>query len=209
MNAVDTHLVRRDDRLVLLLAPPFDQMTPSPGYIQGYLPGVRENGGQYTHAALWNILAFARLGDGNRAVELFSMLNPLNHTRTADEVRRYRVEPYVIAADVYSVPPHDGRGGWTWYTGSAGWMYRIGVDTLLGVSARGNALHINPCIPKNWPRYEVIFRRAGTSYRIVVENPNGVNRGVKLVEIDGVAAAGQDIPIANDGAEHAVRVVLG
>ncbi len=209
MSAVDQHLVRRDARLVLLLTPPFDQMTPSPGYIQGYLPGVRENGGQYTHAALWNMLAFARLGDGDRAAELFSLLNPLNHSATADDVNRYRVEPYVVAADVYSVPPHTGRGGWTWYTGSAGWMYRIGVEALLGISTRGNALHIDPCIPKNWPGYEIQFRRAGTTYRIVVENPSGVNRGVKLVELDGVPSSGQDIPIVNDGAEHAVRVLLG
>ena len=209
MNAVEKYLVRRDDRLVLLLAPPFDHMTPSPGYIQGYLPGVRENGGQYTHAALWNILAFARLGDGDRAADLFSLLNPLNHSRTVDEVRRYRVEPYVVAADVYSVAPHNGRGGWTWYTGSAGWMYRIGVESLLGISTRGNALHIDPCIPKRWPGYEVLFRRGGTSYRIIVENPDGVCRGVRRVEVDGVDRGLGDIPVVDDGVEHSVRVVLG
>jgi cyclic beta-1,2-glucan synthetase len=209
MRAVDERLVRREDRLVLLLTPPFDRMTPSPGYIQGYLPGVRENGGQYTHAALWNVLAFARLGDGDRAAELFSILNPVNHSRTADDVRRYRAEPYVVAADVYSVEPHTGRGGWTWYTGSAGWMYRIGVEALLGISLRRGALHIDPCIPKDWPRYEVTFKPSRTPYHIVVENPDGVCRGVKRIEVDGVERTGQDIPLADDAVEHSVRVVLG
>jgi cyclic beta-1,2-glucan synthetase len=209
MQSVDDRLVRRNDRLVLLLAPPFDHMTPSPGYIQGYLPGVRENGGQYTHAALWNVLAFARLGDGDRAFELFSILNPVNHTRTADDVQRYRAEPYVVAADVYSAPQHTGRGGWTWYTGSAGWMYRIGVEALLGISVRKNALHIDPCIPKGWSRYEVTFKPSRTPYHIVVENPDGVCRGVKRIEVDGADHSGEDIRIADDGVEHLVRVVLG
>jgi cyclic beta-1,2-glucan synthetase len=209
MEAVDQRLVRRDDRLVLLLTPPFDHMTPSPGYIQGYLPGVRENGGQYTHAALWNVLAFAKLGDGDRAFELFSMLNPVNHTRTSDEVQRYRAEPYVVAADVYSAPQHTGRGGWTWYTGSAGWMYRIGIEALLGISLRKGALHIDPCIPKDWPRYEVTFKSSHTPYHIVVENPEGVSRGVRLIEVDGKDCSGEDIPLSDDGVEHSVRVVLG
>ena len=209
MAAVDERLVRRDDGLVLLLTPPFDQMRPSPGYIQGYVPGVRENGGQYTHAALWNVMAFARLGDGDRAVELFSLLNPVNHSRTTDDVRRYRAEPYVVAADVYSVPPHTGRGGWTWYTGSAGWMYRIGVEVILGITLRNGALHIDPCIPRAWPRYEVTFKPRRTPYRIVVENPDRVSRGVKHIDVDGVDCTGQDIPIADDGVERSVRVVLG
>jgi cyclic beta-1,2-glucan glucanotransferase len=209
MQAVDERLVRRKDRLILLLTPPFDRMTPSPGYIQGYLPGVRENGGQYTHAALWNVLAFARLGDGDRAAELFSILNPVNHARTSDDVQRYRAEPYVVAADVYSVAPHTGRGGWTWYTGSAGWMYRIGIEALLGISLRRGALHIDPCIPRAWPRYEVTFKPSRTPYHIVVENPEGVSRGVKRIEVDGVDRTGQDIPIADDGAQHSVRVIMG
>ena len=149
MESADRHLVRRDDRMMLLLTPPFDKMTPSPGYIQGYVPGVRENGGQYTHAALWTVLAFARLGDGDRAAELFSMLNPLTHTRNADEIRRYRAEPYVVAADVYSQPPHTGRGGWTWYTGSAGWMYRVGARSHSRAdAARRRAAH-RPVHPKS------------------------------------------------------------
>jgi cyclic beta-1,2-glucan synthetase len=202
--------VRRDDRLALLLAPPFDTMEPTPGYIRGYLPGVRENGGQYTHAALWNVLAFARLGDGDRAFELFSLLNPLSHTRTADSVARYRAEPYVVAADVYSVPPHTGRGGWTWYTGSAGWMYRVGLEAILGIGFRRGALLIDPCIPRGWPGFEVqLGTENATSYRIVVENPNGVNRGVARLDLDGTEIQGPTVPIAHDGQAHVVRVVLG
>jgi len=153
-------------------------------------------------------MAFARLGDGDRAAELFSLLNPINHARTAQDVARYRAEPYVVAADVYSVPPHTGRGGWTWYTGSAGWMYRIGVEVILGVSLRNGALHIDPCIPRAWPRYEVTFTRGATTYDIVVENPEGVSRGVKRVEVDGIVCAG-DIQIVDDGVRRAVRVLMG
>jgi cyclic beta-1,2-glucan synthetase len=209
MQAVEQRLVRRQDSLVLLLTPPFDRMVPSPGYIQGYLPGVRENGGQYTHAALWTVLAFAQLGDGDRASELFALLNPVNHARTAEGVDRYRSEPYVVAADVYSVPPHTGRGGWTWYTGSAGWMYRVGIEAILGITLRRGRLHVDPCIPRNWPGYEVTFKPSRTAYRIVVENPAGVCRGVRRLEVDGVDLTGQDIRVLDDGAEHVVRVRLG
>jgi cyclic beta-1,2-glucan synthetase len=209
MQSVNERLVHEEDGIVLLLTPPFDTMEPSPGYIRGYLPGVRENGGQYTHAALWNVLAFARLGDGDRAAELFSLLNPVNHTRTPDEVARYGAEPYDVAADVYSVPPHTGRGGWTWYTGSAGWMYRVGVETILGITLRGGALHIDPCIPRAWPGFEATFTRGGARYRITVENPAGVNRGVKSIEVDGQAVTGPDVPLVADGTERQVRVVLG
>ncbi|HJR60006.1 MAG TPA: glucoamylase family protein [Vicinamibacterales bacterium] len=209
MSAVNERLVRENDGLVLLLTPPFDRMEPSPGYIRGYLPGVRENGGQYTHAALWNVLAFAQLGDGDRAWELFSLLNPVNHGRTPEEVARYRAEPYVVAADVYSVSPHTGRGGWTWYTGSAGWMYRVGIEAILGVTLRAGRLHIDPCIPRGWPGFEVLFTAGGAKYRITVENPNGVSRGVKAMELDGKQTTGRDIPILRDGDEHSVRVVLG
>jgi cyclic beta-1,2-glucan synthetase len=208
MASVNERLVRERDGLVLLLTPPFDTMEPSPGYIRGYLPGVRENGGQYTHAALWNVLAYAKLGDGDRAWELFSLLNPVNHGRTPQEVARYRAEPYVVAADVYSVPPHTGRGGWTWYTGSAGWMYRVGIEAILGVTLRAGALHVDPCIPRAWPGYEVLFAARGAKYRIQVENPRGVSRGVSMIELDGRVVKG-DIPIAQDGVEHVVRVVLG
>ncbi len=276
MESTDRHLVRRGDGIILLLTPPFDTMTPSPGYIQGYVPGVRENGGQYTHAALWTVLAFARMGDGDRAEELFKLINPVNHGRTRDELARYRVEPYVVAADVYSQPPHVGRGGWTWYTGSAGWMYRVGVEGILGITLERGALRIDPCIPRHWAGYEASITlrvdvnsqlptpnsqaaspvnsqlptpppsrpqvgarfgeaspdpvagdqarqaAAGNSqgarppgpdseraeYRIVVENPDGVNRGVRRVEIDGVERADRLIPTDLVGV-HRIRVVMG
>jgi cyclic beta-1,2-glucan synthetase len=209
MESSDRHLVRRADRLIALLTPPFDHMAPSPGYIQGYLPGVRENGGQYTHAALWTVLAFARLGDGDRAMELFALLNPVNHARSPEEALRYRVEPYVVAADVYSQPPHVGRGGWTWYTGSAGWMYRVGVEALLGLTLSRGALRIDPCIPRSWPGYEMTFKSTGSDYRITVENPDGVTRGVRRVEVDGVAQREPIVELAGDGAVHHVRILLG
>jgi cyclic beta-1,2-glucan synthetase len=209
MESVDEHLVRRSDRLLLLLTPPFDRTVPSPGYIQGYVPGVRENGGQYTHAALWAVLAFARLGDGDRAGELFAMVNPINHARTPAEVNRYRAEPYVVAADVYSRAPHTGRGGWTWYTGSAGWMYRVGIEAILGLSLRGGALHFDPCIPRSWPRFEITYKTPEAEYRIVVENPENVSRGVRSVELDGSPVAGRMVPVATDRQVHNVRVMLG
>jgi cyclic beta-1,2-glucan synthetase len=209
MESVEEHLVKRADGLILLLTPPFNRMMPDPGYIKGYVPGVRENGGQYTHAALWTVLAFARMGDGDRAAELFALLNPVNHTRTSAAVWRYKVEPYVVAADVYSQPPHTGRGGWTWYTGSAAWMYRVGTESILGITLRRGALRIDPCIPRDWPMYEVHFKARHAEYHILVENPARVNRGVQRLEVDGVECAGQEVAIANDGAVHTVRVVLG
>ena len=208
MASADTHLVRRDESLVLLLTPPFHDMTPSPGYIQGYLPGVRENGGQYTHAALWTVQAFAQLGDGDRAMELMAMLNPVNKALTAEALTRYRSEPYVVAADVYSNPAHAGRGGWTWYTGSAAWMYRVGLESLLGLTLRNGALHIEPCVPRHWPRYEVRIRTERAEFHVVVENPDGVNRGVRVLEVDGAPAHG-DIALADATGVHEVRVVLG
>jgi len=208
MESADRHLVRREDGLTLLLTPPFDRMVPTPGYIRGYVPGVRENGGQYTHAALWTVLAFARLGDGNRAMELFAMLNPASKTLTPEDVARYRAEPYVVAADVYSTPPHTGRGGWTWYTGSAGWMYRVAIEGLLGLTLNRGALHIDPCIPDHWPRYEAVLRTLHAEIRIVVENPDSVTRGVRVVELDGAPIQG-DISLADVAGTHVVRVVLG
>jgi cyclic beta-1,2-glucan synthetase len=210
MAAVDEHLVRRADGLVLLLTPPFDGTLLEPGYIKGYLPGVRENGGQYTHAATWTLMAFAMLGDGDKAAELFAILNPINHTDTPVGMERYKAEPYVVAGDVYAEPPHVGRGGWTWYTGSAGWMYRAGLEGILGFRLRGTRLEVDPCIPRAWRRFTVAFRYHSTRYEIVVENPTGVSRGVSSVEVDGVALPGPTgIPLADDRRIHRVRVVLG
>jgi cyclic beta-1,2-glucan synthetase len=211
MAAMERNLVRRDDGLVLLFTPPFDKTSRDPGYIKGYPPGLRENGGQYTHAAIWSVIAFAMLGDGDKAGELFSILNPINHTRTPDAVQRYKVEPYAACADVYSEPPHTGRGGWTWYTGSAGWMYRAGLESILGFNQQGAELLIDPCIPKNWPGFKIAFRYHGARYDIEVENPNGVCRGVVRTELDGAMLPGTQarIPLAKDGVTHHVRVVLG
>jgi cyclic beta-1,2-glucan synthetase len=211
MAAVEEYLLRRGDGLVLLFTPPFDRGDVDPGYIKGYLPGVRENGGQYTHGAIWSVLAFAALGDGDKAGELFSILNPINHASTRAGVHRYKVEPYVMAADIYAEPPHVGRGGWTWYTGSAGWMYQAGVEWILGFRLRGTSLIIDPCIPRAWPRYEIMFRYRSARYEIVVENPAGVSRGVVRTELDGLAVehAATGVPIVDDGATHRIRVVLG
>ena len=211
MAAVDQYLVKRDDGLVLLFTPPFDHTPQDPGYIKGYPPGIRENGGQYTHGALWSVIAFAMLGDGDKANELFSMLNPISHANTRAGIHRYKVEPYVACADVYSLPPHVGRGGWTWYTGSAGWMYRAGLEWILGFRLRGKTLLIDPCIPKKWPGFEIVYRYGATRYEIAVENPRSVSRGVSIVELDGKALAQRpsQIPLTDDGVTHRVRVVLG
>jgi cyclic beta-1,2-glucan synthetase len=209
MDAVRAHLVRRGSRTVLLLSPPFDRTALDPGYIKGYIPGVRENGGQYTHAALWVVLALARLGGGNEAVELFHMLNPLNHSRTPQEVQRYMTEPYSVAGDVYDHPAHSGRGGWTWYTGSAGWMYRVAVEGILGLERRGPAFAMDPCIPSSWPSFSVAWRVGATRYAIEVANPEGRCRGVASAELDGKPVEPGAIPLLDDGATHVVKVVLG
>jgi len=210
MESVDRHLVRRDDGLVLLLTPPFDESPQDPGYIQGYLPGVRENGGQYTHAATWVVIAFAELLQGDRAMELFAMLNPIHLSSTRADMHRYRVEPYVMAADVYSQPPHVGRGGWTWYTGAAGWMYRAAVESILGLRVRGRSLRVEPRIPQAWPGFQVTLRRDSTTYQLTVENPDRVEHGVVRIELDGVSLPPDvAIPLGGDGLVHNVRVVLG
>jgi cyclic beta-1,2-glucan synthetase len=211
MAAVDAQLVSRSDGLVQLFTPPFDRSPHDPGYIKAYPPGIRENGGQYTHAALWSTLAFALLGDGDRAGELFSILNPINHASTRAGIHRYKVEPYVVCADVYSAAPHIGRGGWTWYTGSAGWMYRTAVEGMLGITVRGRTLAINPCIPRAWPGFEVTYRYGSARYRIAVENPHGVSRGIARASIDGreIAAAACTIDLVDDGREHHGMFTLG
>jgi cyclic beta-1,2-glucan synthetase len=209
MAAVEEYLIRRGDGLVILFTPPFDKSALDPGYIKGYVPGVRENGGQYTHAALWTVIAYALLGDGDRAGELFALLNPINHASTRAGLHKYKVEPYVAAGDVYAVWPHTGRGGWTWYTGSAGWMYRAGLEFILGFQLRGERLRVEPCIPRSWRGYEINYRFGSARYQIKVENPHGLSRGVARVEVDGEQQATADIPLRDDGAGHTVRVVLG
>ncbi len=168
MNAVNQRLVKRNANLIQLLDPPFDKSALEPGYIKGYVPGVRENGGQYTHAAIWTTMAFAMMGDNERAWELYAMLNPVNHANTRTAMQRYKVEPYVMSADIYGAQPHTGRGGWTWYTGAAGWMYRLTVETLLGINLERDQLRITPCIPANWPSYKIHYRYHDTLYHITI-----------------------------------------
>jgi cyclic beta-1,2-glucan synthetase len=210
MESVERRLVRRESGLLLLLSPPFDRTPLDPGYIKGYRPGIRENGGQYTHAAIWSVAAFAMLGEGDKATDLFNLLNPIRHTSGRVDLHRYKVEPYAIAADVYSEPPHEGRGGWTWYTGAAGWLYRAGLEWILGFHKRGSDLCIDPCIPKEWKRFEIAYRHGDALYRITVENPNGVCRGVSRVSLDGTLLPGEAlVPLTDDAREHDVQVVLG
>ncbi|MHB1271400.1 MAG: GH36-type glycosyl hydrolase domain-containing protein [Rhodanobacter sp.] len=215
MASVDRLLVDHEHRLARLFTPPFDQDgAENPGYIKGYPPGVRENGGQYTHGATWSIFAWAGLGDGERAGGLFDLLNPVRHGDSAEAIARYKVEPYVVSADVYSVAPHVGRGGWTWYTGSAAWLYRAGLEAVLGFHLRGDRLHIDPCIPRHWPGFRISYRYRGkqhvTLHEIDVENPDKVCRGVAVVEMDGQTLdAGTAIVLVDDGQTHRLRVVLG
>ena len=202
--------MRPQDKLVLLFTPPFNKTQPNPGYIQGYLPGVRENGGQYTHAAIWAVMAFAALGDGDKAGRLFSLLNPIAHASTRADVQRYKVEPYVTAGDIYAEDPHTGRGGWTWYTGSAGWMYRAGIESILGFRLRGTTLFMDPCVPKAWPGFELSFRYHSARYDVQVENPKQVSRGVQSVEVDGKPVrGGVEILLVDDKEAHQIRIVLG
>jgi cyclic beta-1,2-glucan synthetase len=181
----------------------------NPGYIKGYVPGIRENGGQYTHAATWTVLATALLGEGTRAVELFDLLNPVRHSSSPEQVALYKVEPYVVAADVYGVPPHTGRGGWTWYTGSAGWLYRVAVEGLLGFHKEGDHLRIDPCVARDWGGFELTYRHGTATYHVVVGNPGGVERGVRGVTLDGNPVADGAVPLADDGGTHEVRVTMG
>jgi cyclic beta-1,2-glucan synthetase len=207
MQAVDRRLVRREDSIIQLLDPPFDKSDQNPGYIRGYVPGVRENGGQYTHAAIWTAMAFARMGDNQRAWELLQMINPVNHGKTAKDIATYKVEPYVVAADVYAVSPHVGRGGWTWYTGSSGWMYRLIVESLLGLKLEGDKLIITPCLPDDWSTYGMNYRYRDTMYRIVVtqSSADGVMGNVK---VDGVEQTDGIVRLVNDKREHAVEILV-
>jgi len=209
MDAVRARLVRRGSRLVTLLAPPFDRSPQEPGYIKGYPPGIRENGGQYTHAAVWVAMAMARLGYGDEAVELFHLLNPINHTRTRPEVELYKGEPYAVAGDVLSNPAQAGRAGWTWYTGSAGWMYRAGLESVLGLRRRGPTFEIDPCIPQAWPGFSLVWRLAQTRYEIAVDNPQRRSRGIATATLDGEPVDPSAIPVIDDGERHGLSVVLG
>ncbi len=205
MEALDERLVRREHGLIQLLDPPFDKSKLNPGYIKGYVPGVRENGGQYTHAAIWAAMAFARLGDNRRAWELFTMINPVNHARSTEETAIYKVEPYVVAADVYAVQPHIGRGGWTWYTGSAAWMYRLIVESLLGLRLEVDKLFITPCLPEDWEGFKMHYRYRETVYHIAVLQTKTGNDEMS-VTVDGVEQHDKTVPLVDDHQEHSVEV---
>jgi len=210
MGSVWERLVRRDARLALLFSPPFDGTALDPGYIKGYVPGIRENGGQYTHAAVWSVVAFARLGEGDQAAELFDLLNPIQHASRRANLHRYKGEPYVVAADVYSEPPHVGRAGWTWYTGAAGWLHRAGLESILGFHKQGAALRIDPCVPRHWERFAIRYRHGSSLYRIQVENPKGVSRGLARLALDGAPLPVDAlVPLCDDGQEHRLEVLLG
>ncbi|KPK90087.1 MAG: hypothetical protein AMJ88_16640, partial [Anaerolineae bacterium SM23_ 63] len=209
LEAALNQLVREEDKLILLFTPPFDKSEPNPGYIMGYPPGVRENGGQYTHGSLWLAMALAQQGDGDRAVWLLRLMNPIEHAKEPDEVQRYMVEPYVVAADVYGLPGRVGQGGWTWYTGSAGWMYRVWIEEVLGLKLRGETLTIEPVIPSSWERFTLHYRRGKTHYEIKVENPDHVSTGVAWVELDGVRLTESVIPLDDEPGHRSIYVRMG
>lgn len=211
MQSVREHLLLTDEALALLFTPPFDDGPTEPGYIKGYPPGVRENGGQYTHGAIWSVFAFSVLGQGDHAGALFSMLNPIGHADSPDKLTRYRVEPYVACADLYSVAPHVGRGGWTWYTGSGGWLYRAGLEAILGFQPQGGTLLLDPCIPAAWPGFSIVYRRGATCHVIEVANPRHVQRGVASSTFDGDAVDGDPcrIDLRDDGRTHHWKLILG
>ena len=208
MDAVDKYLVRRDAALVQLLDPPFDKSDLNPGYIKGYVPGVRENGGQYTQGAVWAAMAFAELGDSRRAWELLAMINPVNHGKSSEGIKRYKVEPYAVAADVYAVPPHTGRGGWTWYTGSAAWMYRLILESLLGLTLRTDKLSFAPCLPAEWDAFTVHYRFRETVYHIKIRQRHAGENGATTVTLDGVVQEGKEISLVDDRVEHFGEVMM-
>lgn len=209
LRAVERELIDVDERLVRLLAPPFTPASRDPGYIKAYPPGIRENGGQYTHAAIWVGWAFADLGDGERAARVFDLLNPIGQTRDGAAVQRYRVEPYVVAADVGGAPPYVGRGGWTWYTGSAAWLWRLGVERILGLRPEAGGVQIEPCFPRSWRRVDVTIRRPGGGLVITIENPDGVETGVTELLADGVPEGHGVVAFPTDGRDRRVVVRLG
>jgi cellobiose phosphorylase len=209
LRAVEEYLIRERDGLVLLFTPPFEDGPKNPGYVKGYPPGVRENGGQYTHGAIWVAQAFARRGEGDRAARVLRILNPVEHARTPEDVARYKVEPYVIAADVYALAGQVGRGGWTWYTGSSGWLYRVWIEDVLGFKLRHDRITIDPAIPSAWDGFKLRYRHGNATYEIVVENPDHLCHGVAWVEVDGQRQPERVVHLADDGGYHHVLVRIG
>jgi cellobiose phosphorylase len=200
--------VRRDDRLILLLDPPFDKSDLNPGYIKGYVPGVRENGGQYTHSAIWTVMATAAMGDCERAWELFALINPIAHGSTPEQIATYRAEPYVVAADVYGVAPHTGRGGWTWYTGSAGWMYRMLTESLLGLYLEVDKLRFAPCFPGDWESFRIHYRFRETFYHITIHRGSRAAAATARIKLDGAELADDFLTLVDDRRDHHVEVEM-
>lgn len=207
MESVRNHLVDKENGIIKLLDPPFEKSDIMPGYIMSYLPGVRENGGQYTHGAIWVIIAEALLGFGDEALELYRMISPIEHSRTKEASQKYKVEPYVMSADIYSAKNLAGRGGWTWYTGSSSWYYKTGIEYILGLQIRGKQMSINPCIPKEWKEYSIKYKWEKTIFNITIKNPNGKNTGVNKIAIDG---KDYDVkqPIQLDGKEKIINILI-
>jgi cellobiose phosphorylase len=209
LRSMEERLVKRDEGIILLFDPAFDKTALDPGYIKGYLPGVRENGGQYTHAAVWAAMSFARAGEGEKGVEFLTMLNPVEHAREPEDVATYKVEPYVVTADIYNMPGQVGRGGWSWYTGSASWMYRAWIEEVLGFKLQVDSFRVEPNVGREWTSFGLRYKWKTSTYAVRVENPEGVERGVLSVELDGEILPTNDIPLSDDGAEHSVTVKMG
>ncbi len=208
MEALENLLIDKENGLIKLLDPPFEKSAVEPGYIKAYLPGVRENGGQYTHAAMWAILAFTKLGFGDKAVEYYTMINPIEHSKTKDAAKKYKVEPYVIPADIYEARGLEGRGGWTWYTGSSSWFNKIGLENILGFNIKNGVLQINPCIPSKWQEYSIRYRFKSSIYNIKVKNPNGKNTGVEKFILNGEVIENKEIKLVDNGNVNEIEVIM-
>lgn len=208
MESLENHLVDRENGIIKLLDPPFEKEKIDPGYIKSYLPGVRENGGQYTHGAIWSIIAFAILGQGDKTFELYKMINPIEHSRTKQQSDKYKVEPYVIAADIYGTGNLVGRGGWTWYTGSSSWYYKAGVEYILGLKINNGNLKLEPCIPKDWKEYSIRYKFGESIYNIIVKNPNGKNTGLDKFIFNGDEISEKCIKLINDGNINEIEIIM-
>ena len=208
MQSLENHLVDRENGIIKLLDPPFDKSNLEPGYIKAYIPGTRENGGQYTHGAIWSIIAESMLGFGNKAGELYRMINPIEHSRTKEAAKKYKVEPYVIAADIAGQKNLAGRGGWTWYTGSSSWMYEAGIKYLLGLRIENNILHVEPCIPNDWKEYTINYQFGDSRYHIRVNNPNGKTSGVISFKVNGEEIQEKQIVLNKNGGMYNIEVEM-
>lgn len=208
IESLENHLIDKENGIIKLLDPPFEKSKLEPGYIKAYMPGVRENGGQYTHGAIWTIIAEAMLGFGNKAVELFKTINPIEHSKTKDMANKYKVEPYVIAADVYGHKNLKGRGGWTWYTGSSSWMIKAGVEYILGLKIKGNELSIQPCIDNSWKEYSIRYKYKSSVYNIKVKNPNGKNTGVETLILNGNTIEDKKVKLQDDEGIYDIEIIM-